>query len=127
MFSKKMIGEGIAIEPAEGILYAPADGTIVMTTATNHAIGLKTNDGIELLIHVGIDTVSLNGEYMRTLVNENSFATKGTPLLSFDLDTLKAMNIDMITPVIVTNTNQSIALPTMEEKVSSGDYLFSVE
>ena len=82
---------------------------------------------MELLIPVGIDTVSLNGEYMKTLVTENSSVTKGTPLLSFDLDELKAINIDMITPVIVTNANQSIALPTTEENVSSGDYLFSVE
>ncbi|EOH91352.1 glucose PTS transporter subunit IIA [Enterococcus pallens] len=127
MFSKKILGDGIAINPSDGILYAPVDGLVVMTTTTNHAIGIRTNDGVELLMHVGIDTVTLNGEYMETLVNDGSKVRKGTPLIRFDLEEIKGKGIDLITPVIVTNSAEyKVFSQTIQNEVNEGDYIFSV-
>lgn len=127
MFSKKIIGDGVAIDPSEGIVYSPIDGLVIMTTATNHAIGIRTNDGVEILIHVGLDTVNLNGQFMETLVKDNSEIKNGTPLIKFDINKIKDLNIDLVTPVIVTNTGEhAVFSQTIQKNLNVGDYLFSV-
>lgn len=127
MFSRKMMGDGVAIEPEEGIVVAPFDGYIIMTTPTKHAIGLRGNNGVELLIHIGIDTVQLEGKGYRLLVKENQFVHSGEKLIEFDLNEIKAAGYDITTPIIVTNSGEHESFAkTIQNNVSQTDYLFSV-
>ena len=112
VFSKEILGKGIAIKPTEGKLFAPSDGTITMTYKTGHAVGMKTNNGTELLFHIGINTVKLNGKYFKVVVKEGQKVKKGDVLVNFDLDSIKLAGFDPITVMIITNTNgQKINLP----------------
>lgn len=112
VFSKEILGKGIAIKPSEGKLVAPADGTITMTYKTGHAVGMKTNSGTELLFHIGINTVKLNGKYFNVVVKEGQKVKKGDVLVNFDLDSIKLAGFDPITVMIITNKNdQKINLP----------------
>ena len=98
------MGQGIAIEPSVGEVVAPADGVIRLLFPTNHAIGLATDDGAEILIHVGMDTVALEGEGFMAHVTQGSKVKAGQLLLSFDIDTIKKAGYPVTTPIIVTNT-----------------------
>ena len=98
------MGQGIAIEPSVGEVVAPADGVIRLLFPTNHAIGLATDDGAEILIHVGMDTVALEGEDFMAHVTQGSKVKAGQLLLSFDIDTIKKAGYPVTTPIIVTNT-----------------------
>lgn len=104
-FAKKMLGEGVAIVPKEGKVFAPFDGTIEVLLPSTHAIGLKNDDGVELLIHVGIDTVNLNGEHFQAHVKQGQRVKKGDLLLEFDIAKIKAKGYELVTPIIVTNSN----------------------
>ncbi|MBF2641783.1 glucose PTS transporter subunit IIA [Listeria seeligeri] len=104
LFSQKILGDGIAIMPADGEIIAPSSGSIIMTTKTNHAIGIRTDEGVELLIHCGLDTVQLAGRHLETLVQECEQVTAGQPLLKMDLTAIQAAGYDAITPIIVTNS-----------------------
>lgn len=88
-FASKAMGEGVAINPSEGVIYAPADGTISLIFPTKHAMGITLNSGVELLIHVGIDTVKMEGEGFETFVETGAKVKKGDKLLSFDMDLVK--------------------------------------
>lgn len=103
VFAEKMIGDGLGIDPTEGIVVAPFDGEVVSLFPTNHAIGLKTKNGLELLIHVGLDTVELKGEGFERLVEENEKVKEGDVLLKFDIDFIESKGKSVISPVIVTN------------------------
>lgn len=105
-FSQGILGQGAAIVPSEGKLYAPFDGTVASVFDTHHAICLTNADGIELLIHVGLDTVSLNGKHFTPHVKDNDEIKKGDLLLEFDVDAIKAAGFDTITPVLVTNADE---------------------
>ncbi|WP_457099061.1 N-acetylglucosamine-specific PTS transporter subunit IIBC [Microbacterium sp. P5_E9] len=102
-FAEEMMGPGLAIEPTGNTVIAPADGTVGATFETSHAIALVLDDGTELLIHVGIDTVQMKGDGFRTLVAKDARVTAGTPLLEFDLQKIAAAGHPAITPVIVLN------------------------
>lgn len=102
-FADGSLGEGIAIIPEEGYIVAPFDGTVSMIFDTGHAIGLMSDDGVEMLIHMGIDTVKLNGKYFEKLVNNNDKVVAGQPLIKFDLKAIKEAGFDVTTPVLVTN------------------------
>ncbi|MDO4173806.1 MAG: beta-glucoside-specific PTS transporter subunit IIABC [Eubacteriales bacterium] len=104
-FSQGVLGQGAAIVPAEGKLYAPFDGTVASVFDTHHAICLTNDAGIELLIHVGLDTVSLQGKHFTPHVQDNDAVKKGDLLLEFDLEAIKAAGFDTITPVLVTNAD----------------------
>ncbi|WP_059105472.1 glucose-specific PTS transporter subunit IIBC [Shouchella shacheensis] len=112
VFAGKMMGDGFAITPTEGKVVSPVDGTIVNVFPTKHAIGIKSAAGRELLIHVGIDTVKLNGEGFEALVEEGSEVKKGQALLNLDLDYIKANAPSLITPIVFTNLaeGESIAI-----------------
>lgn len=127
MFSQKMMGDGLAVEPITDTVCAPSDAVIIMTTKTNHAIGLRTDNGVELLIHVGIDTVQLNGQNMQTMVKEGEHVKKGTVLLKFDSEAIRKAGYELTTPVIVTNMNDghNVFSQTVQDEVSCGDYLYS--
>lgn len=104
IFASNTMGKGFGIIPSEGCIYAPFTGTVTMLTPSKHAIGIVSDEGVELLIHVGLDTVSLNGTGFDYLVNEHDRIQSGDPLLTFDLDLIKQSNLNSFTPVIVTNT-----------------------
>lgn len=105
VFSGEVLGKGGAVIPQDGKVYAPADGTISLFFDTGHAIGMKTKAGAELLIHVGIDTVNLQGRYFHPQVQTGAEVKKGDLLLTFDLENIKAEGYDTVIPVIVTNTD----------------------
>lgn len=103
VFAGKMMGDGFAIVPSEGTIVSPVDGKIVNLFPTKHAIGILSDNGREILIHVGIDTVNLKGQGFETLVEENAKIQKGQPLLKVDLDYVKEHAISTITPIVFTN------------------------
>lgn len=103
-FSSGMMGKGVAIKPLGDKIYAPFDGEVTMTTPTNHAIGLRSAKGIDVLIHVGIDTVNLQGKYFERFVSEGERISKGQPLLRYNLKEIIGLGYDETTMVIVTNS-----------------------
>ena len=121
-FASGALGEGLAIEPTEGKLYAPFDGEIVTFFPTGHAIGMKSADGVELLIHVGMDTVKLNGEGFTPKAKQGDHVKKGDLLLEFDIGKIKSAGYSIISPVIVTNTDDyADVIPTDAASVNVGD------
>lgn len=105
-FADEMIGKGSAIEPRVGHVCAPCDGRVSMLFPTLHAIGITTDYGAEILIHIGIDTVNLNGDGFESLVKENDVVKVGQELIKFDLAGLKAKGYDMVIPVLVCNPDR---------------------
>lgn len=105
VFAEKMMGEGVAIEPKDNHVYAPFDGEIkVLFDQTRHAVGLVSKEGVELLIHVGIDTVKLTEPYFNYHVELNQIVKQGDLLMTFDMDKIMASGCQLITPVIITNS-----------------------
>ena len=105
VFSSGSMGKGVAIEPQEGKVCSPLDGEVVMVFPTGHAIGLKSTSGAEVMIHIGMDTVELDGKGFTTLVKKGQSIKKGEPLINFDLEAIKKAGFEITTPVIVTNSN----------------------
>ena len=112
-FASGAMGDGIAIEPSEGKLYAPADGTIETVFETKHAVGMTTDDGVELLLHIGIDTVKLGGKYFEAHVAPEAMVKKGDLLVSFDMDAIKAEGYPLTTPMIICNTDDYAAVEVL--------------
>ncbi|MED4856349.1 beta-glucoside-specific PTS transporter subunit IIABC [Bacillus atrophaeus] len=106
VFSAEIMGKGFAIVPEEGLAVAPVSGIITAVFKTKHAIGIKSDRGAEVLIHIGLDTVQLDGRHFDVLVKEGAKVSPGDPLVSFDIEKIKAAGYDVITPVIITNTDQ---------------------
>ncbi len=102
-FASGAVGKGIAIDPIEGIVIAPEDGKVAMAFETGHAIGLKLDSGVELLVHIGIDTVNMEGKGFQVHVSKGDVVSAGTPLISFDLAAIAAAGYSAVTPVLVTN------------------------
>ena len=115
IFSEEMLGKGAAVEPETGKVYAPFDGEVTMVFDTKHAIGLSGPGGIELLIHVGIDTVQLNGKYYDIHVKNGDHVKAGDLLADVDLDGIRSEGYRTVTPVIVTNSDAFEHI-SMEEK-----------
>ena len=103
VFSEKMVGDGVAIEPREGIVVSPVQGRIVQIFPTNHAIGIETEDGLEVLIHIGLDTVELKGKGFTSYVKVGDRVEVGDKLLEVDLDFIKKSGRSTISPIIITN------------------------
>ena len=104
-FSSEALGKGCAIVPVDGEIVSPFDGTVVMLFETKHAIGLTSEDGTEVLIHFGLDTVKLNGEYFTAHVKTGDKVKRGDKLISADLNAIQDKGYDVITPIIITNSN----------------------
>lgn len=104
VFSSGAMGEGVAIEPSQGVLHAPDDGRVVMTFPTGHAIGMKTKDGAEILMHIGMDTVNLQGKGFETLVDKGDEVKAGDELVKFDIDEIHSAGYIVTTPIVVTNS-----------------------
>ena len=115
VFSSGAMGKGLAIKPSEGVVYAPADAEVTIAFETGHAYGLKTASGAELLIHIGIDTVSMNGEGFEKLVAAGDKVKAGAPLAKFDSSKIAAAGLDDTTMVIVTNTADFAAVEALAQ------------
>ncbi len=104
-FGEEILGKGVAIQPADGKIYAPADGTIEMLFDTKHAVSMTTTEGVELLVHIGLDTVALKGEHFTAHKENGDAVKKGDLLISVDLEAVKVAGYDVITPMVVCNTS----------------------
>ncbi|MGH1811687.1 beta-glucoside-specific PTS transporter subunit IIABC [Enterococcus entomosocium] len=125
-FSSGILGKGIAIEPKEGKVYAPFNGTVLSLFPTKHAIGLVSENGCELLVHIGLDTVKLNDKYFESHVSQGDQIKKGDLILSFDVDAIKKEGYVLETPVIITNFNDYLdILPTEIAETSNQDILLT--
>ncbi|GGF72553.1 PTS beta-glucoside transporter subunit EIIBCA [Paenibacillus albidus] len=126
-FASGAMGKGIVIEPSSGRLTSPVNGTVTTVFPTGHAIGITSNEGAELLIHVGVNTVKLKGKYFDKKVQEGDIVKQGDLLLEFDVEAIRAAGFVTATPVIVTNSADYLdVLSTKEPEVKSGDYLLTV-
>lgn len=126
IFSSKVMGEGIAIIPSKGELYAPVDGEISLLFETNHALGMKTANGVEVLFHIGIDTVQLEGKFFTPLVQAGDKVKTGDLLIQFDLEKIKEAGYDPVTLAVITNTDQYDIKVTHLKQVNRQDTLMVV-
>ena len=126
-FGECMLGKGVAILPAEGKVYAPTDGEISMMFETHHAVSMVTTEGIELLIHIGLETVALKGDGFEAHVQSGDQVKKGDLLLSMDLENIKAAGYDIISPIVVCNTDDYTDVQGIPSKqVSAGDQIIKI-
>ncbi len=116
-FMQEILGKGVAIIPENGIVYAPFDGKVDVMFETGHAVGLVADNGVELLVHIGIDTVNLEGKYFAPKKKAGEDIKKGDILIEFDIEKIKKAGYDVTTPVIVSNTDQYANV----EKIAVGD------
>lgn len=128
-FAQKILGDGVAIIPEEGKVYAPADGTVENIMDSKHGIMFRTNQGVELLIHIGLETVNLKGKYFTAHVENGAKVKTGELLVEFDLNSIKNDGYNTITPVVVTNTDDYIRTVPMfksSESVQTGDCILTI-
>lgn len=121
VFAEGMMGQGVVIDPSEGKLYAPFDGQISLLFPTKHAIGLVSDEGTEVLIHIGIDTVQLDGQYFTSHVSQGDSVKQGQLLMEFDMEAIKAAGYEIQTPIIVTNSTDYQVDPLLEEAKVTND------
>ena len=118
VFAEKMMGDGFAIDPADGTIVSPVDGEVITIFPTKHAISLKSKQGREILIHVGLETVQLNGEGFTPLVMDGQKIKKGQELLKVNFDAIKEKVPSILTPVVFTNLSEN------EKVVVEGQEIF---
>lgn len=123
-FASGMLGQGVAIEPTDNIIYSPIEGTVETIFETKHAIGLKSADGLELLIHIGMDTVNLKGNGFKQLIEVGQKVQIGTPLMEVDFAKIKAAGYEIVTPMVITNAPENLSLNIVSnEEAHHGDIL----
>lgn len=127
VFSEKMMGDGVGFVPEKGEIVAPFDGTVKTIFPTKHAIGLESDTGIEVLIHIGIDTVKLNGEGFESLVNTDEPVTQGQPLMKINLAYLQEHAPSIVTPVIITNLGDKTLTVEDVESVDPGKAIMKIK
>lgn len=106
IFAAGKLGPGIAIEPTGNTVVAPADATVILVQKSGHAVALRLESGVELLIHIGLDTVQLGGEGFKVHVERKQQVKAGDPLITFDPEFIRSKNLPLITPVVVSNANK---------------------
>ena len=127
VFSGKMMGDGVAIIPSNGKIYAPFSGTVDMMFDTGHAVSLISDTGVEVLIHVGLETVGLRGKPFKVRVKKGDKVKRGQLLIEADLDAIKAAGLNTITPIVVCNGDQFSAINTKAGlKVTGEDVIIEV-
>jgi multiphosphoryl transfer protein len=127
VFAQRLLGDGVAIDPTDGVLHAPCDGEVISVAAARHALALRAANGAEILLHVGIDTVALNGAGFEILVAAGARVRQGDALLSFDLDTLAQRAKSLITPIVITNGDRfSVVHARVGQGVDVGDPLLEL-
>lgn len=115
VFSQKMVGDGIAIKPTDKIVLSPCEGKVIQVFPTNHAIGIETKEGLEILIHIGIDTVNLKGKGFKRLIEPGCVVKPGDRLLEIDIDFIKSNATSIISPIVITNMTKVSSLKKVEE------------
>lgn len=125
-FGEEILGKGVAIKPADGRIYAPVDGEITLLFDTLHALSLTSGEGVEILVHVGLDTVALKGQHFTAHVATGEKVKKGTLLLTVDLEQVKAAGYDVITPMIICNTDDYSAVEAVVGEVEPGDTVLEI-
>lgn len=126
VFASGVLGKGIAVNPSEGKVFAPADAEVTTLFPTGHAIGLKTSNGAELLIHIGMDTVKMNGDGFKTHVSQGDQVKAGQLLIEFDIAKIQKAGYPIITPVIVTNSaDYKDIVPAEGKNIGNGENLIS--
>ena len=128
-FAEGLMGKGIAIEPTEGKVFAPCSGTVLTLFPTKHAIGIVSNDGAEVLIHVGMDTVKLDGKYFTSHIEQGQEVKQGDLLVSFDIEKIKASGFSLQTPIIITNTADYLDVVSLKKSgdvTKSGDDILTL-
>ena len=128
VFSTGMMGKGVAIVPNEGKIIAPFNGEISSIFPTKHAIGLRSEDGIDMLIHVGMDTVNLKGKYFETDLKQGQRVNKGEVLEKFDISKIKEAGYDVTVPVIITNSNdfKEVEVIQHDDNIKAGDNILTI-
>ncbi|MFS0779873.1 beta-glucoside-specific PTS transporter subunit IIABC [Neobacillus sp. 3P2-tot-E-2] len=125
-FSSGALGHGVAIEPSEGKLLAPVSGTVSALFPTNHAIGITTDSGAEILMHIGMDTVQLEGKYFKAHTTQGEYVKKGQLLIEFDIEQIKKAGKPLTTPVVVTNHKDYSLVLTNQKQVKTGNQLINL-
>ncbi|WP_079710344.1 beta-glucoside-specific PTS transporter subunit IIABC [Paraliobacillus ryukyuensis] len=127
VFAQGAMGDGIAIHPSEGEILSPVDGVVETLFETKHAIGLKTEGGLEVLVHIGLDTVNLEGEHFEAHVAQGDNVSIGQPLITVEIDKVKEAGYDIVTPVIITNAAETATMKKTDTKeVAQGDMLLEL-
>lgn len=127
VFSQKMMGEGIAIMPEKGNIHAPVEGTVVLVSDTKHAIGLRSDDGTEILIHIGLETVALKGEGFTVLVAAGDRVSMGQALIEVDWDYIREHAKSIITPIVITNSaERNVQLEITKEGIMGETVLMTI-
>jgi PTS system beta-glucosides-specific IIC component len=127
VFGEETVGRGVAIRPAKGRVVAPADGEVSMMFRTGHAVAMTLSGGVEVLIHVGLDTVNLGGSYFTPRAQNGEKVKKGDLLIEFDMESIAGEGYDLISPVIVTNHDDYKGMDAVAGKhVAEGDVLIKV-
>ncbi|SER46959.1 PTS sugar transporter subunit IIA [Salipaludibacillus aurantiacus] len=119
-FAEKMMGDGVAVKPSEGLIVSPVHGEIVQLFPTKHAVGIKTVNGIEVLIHIGIETVNMQGDGFKAFVSEGDKVAKGDKLVEFDMNLVNEKAESTITPIIITNGDAVDSLEKQENVQATG-------
>lgn len=127
VFATKMVGDGIAFEPVEGIVYSPVTGQIVNLFPTNHAIVIRTPGGLEVIIHVGIDTVNLQGNGFESLVRVGQPVRPGDRIIAFNINLINEKATSVIIPVIITNMEKVAAITYTYGQVEPGTTVMKVK
>ncbi|MDH2998878.1 PTS glucose transporter subunit IIA [Pasteurellaceae bacterium LFhippo2] len=121
VFSEKIVGDGIAIRPAGDLIVAPVNGTIGKIFETNHAFSIESDEGVELFVHFGIDTVELKGEGFTRLAEEGQKVKVGEPVIKFDLEVLEPKAKSVLTPVVISNMDEISNLQKLSGEVVKGE------
>lgn len=127
VFSGKMMGEGIAFSVTGSLICAPCSGKLIMIADTLHAFGIETDSGAQVLVHIGMDTVNLQGKGFKKLTVQNSRVKPGQPIIEIDKETLEHEGVDLTTPLIVTNSDEyKVTVCEAGKEVSTGDIVITV-
>lgn len=126
-FAQGILGPGAAVQPSEGRIVAPANGTVDMMFDTGHAVSMTTSEGAELLIHVGIDTVQLEGKHYKACCKAGQQVKKGDVLIEFDPAAIKAEGYQIVTPILVCNPDAFTVEPAAGGTVTAGDALLTLK
>lgn len=123
VFAEKIAGDGVAINPTSNTILAPADGKVSLIFKTKHAFAMTLDNGVEILVHIGLDTVSLNGYGFEALIDEGSTVKAGTPIIKIDSDFIISKGLSLITPILITNTDitSDISINSQSTNVIAGD------
>ncbi|KFN90304.1 PTS system beta-glucoside-specific IIBCA component [Tetragenococcus muriaticus PMC-11-5] len=127
VFASEALGKGVAIKPTLGKLYAPVDGKVTTLFSTGHALGMTSTEGVEVLMHIGLNTINLEGDGFTVAVQKEDFVRKGDLLITFDMEKIKEAGLTTLTPIIVTNTQDYLDVLDMNQsEIVVGEDLLTI-